>query len=95
VIFDDTIAEKIKPLSQAKHSIQATGFHQSHLKGKQVWGHQLLTMMLSCGKVVLPYCIECYEKGMQTGIKTAYQWIYEQANNKVPIDEILAELQLA
>jgi hypothetical protein len=47
VIFDDTIAEKTKPSLQAKHTIQATGFHQSHLKGKQVWGHQLLTMMLS------------------------------------------------
>ncbi|AEF16490.1 transposase IS4 family protein [Thermoanaerobacterium xylanolyticum LX-11] len=69
VIFDDTIAEKTKPSLQAKHTIQATGFHQSHLKGKQVWGHQLLTMMLSCGNVVLPYCIERYEKGGKSKIE--------------------------
>ncbi|MDI3311900.1 MAG: IS701 family transposase [Thermoanaerobacterium sp.] len=69
VIFDDTIAEKTKPLLQAKHSIQATGYHQSHLKGKQVWGHQLLVMMLSCGKVVLPYYIERYEKGGKSKIE--------------------------
>jgi hypothetical protein len=31
VIFDNTIAEKTK-------LFQSTGFHQSHLKGKQVWG---------------------------------------------------------
>ncbi|MGJ7046077.1 hypothetical protein HNR52_002296, partial [Thermoanaerobacterium thermosulfurigenes] len=27
--------------------------------------------------------------------KQRVQWLYERANNKVPIDEILAELQLA
>lgn len=68
-IFDDTIAEKTKPSSQAKTPIQETGFHQSHLKGKQVWGHQLLTTMLSCGKKVLPYSIERYTKGGKSKIQ--------------------------
>ncbi|WP_231969027.1 hypothetical protein [Thermoanaerobacterium sp. RBIITD] len=69
MIFDDTIVEKTKSSLQAKHSIQATGFHQSHLKGKQVWGHRLLTMMLSCGKVALPYYIERYEKGSKSKVE--------------------------
>jgi len=68
-IYDDTIAEKTKPSSQAKSTIQETGFHQSHLKGKQVWGHQLLTTMLSCGKKVLPYSIERYKKGEKSKIQ--------------------------
>jgi hypothetical protein len=62
-IYDDTIAEKTKPSSKAKSAIQKTGFHQSHLKGKKVWGHQLFTTMLSCGKKILPYSIERYKKG--------------------------------
>ncbi|AIS51966.1 transposase IS4 family protein [Thermoanaerobacter kivui] len=45
------------PSLQAKHPIQATGFHQSHLKGKQVWDHQFLAMVISCGRIVLPYYI--------------------------------------
>ncbi|WP_333508714.1 hypothetical protein [Thermoanaerobacterium thermosaccharolyticum] len=54
---------------QAKYSIQAARFHRPHLKGKQVWRHQLLTKMLSCGKVVLPYYIERYEKGGKSKIE--------------------------
>lgn len=69
VIFDDTIAEKTKPSSQAKSPIQETGFHQSHLKNKQVWGHQLLTTMLSCGRKVLPYSILRYKKGEKSKIQ--------------------------
>lgn len=69
VIFDDTIAEKTMPSSQAKNPIQEAGFHKSHLKGKQVWGHQLLTMMLSCGNKVLPYYIERYVKGGKSKVQ--------------------------
>jgi len=68
-IYDDTIAEKTKPSSKAESAIQETGFHHSHLKGKQVWGHQLLTTMLSCGKKILPYSIERYKKGEKSKIQ--------------------------
>lgn len=68
-IFDDTIAEKTKPSSRAKSPIQATSYHQSHLKRKQVWGHQLIAVVLSCGERVLPYCIERYIKGYKTKIE--------------------------
>lgn len=56
MIFDDTIAKKAKPSLQAKHAIKATGFYQSHLKGKQVWGHQLYchdAILRQCGITLL------------------------------------------
>jgi len=68
-IYDDTIAEKTKPSSKAKSPIQETAFHHSHLKRKQVWGHQLLTTMLSCGEKILPYAIERYKKGKKSKIQ--------------------------
>ena len=40
-IVDDTIA------SQALHPIEAAYFHQSHLKGRQDYGHQIVSVMLS------------------------------------------------
>ena len=68
-IYDDTISEKTKPSSKAENTIQEASFHHSHLKGKQVYGHQLLTAMLSDGKKVLPYSIERYEKGKKSKIQ--------------------------
>lgn len=68
-IYDDTISEKTKPSSKAENTIEEAQFHHSHLKGKQVWGHQLLTTMLSCGKKVLPYSIERYKKGEKSKIQ--------------------------
>lgn len=62
-IYDDTIAKKTKPSSQAVHPMEATDFHFSHLECKTVWGHQLLCAMLSIGQTTLPYHIEHYEKG--------------------------------
>lgn len=69
-IYDDTISEKTKPSSNAENTIQEASFHRSHLKGKQVYGHQLLTAMLSDGKKVLPYSISRYEKVK----KAKYKW---------------------
>ena len=47
-IVDDTIASHTKPSSQALHPIEDAYFHQSHLKGKQDYGHQAVAVMLSC-----------------------------------------------
>ena len=44
-IYDDTISEKTKPSSKAENIIQEAGYHKSHLKKKQVYGHQLFTTM--------------------------------------------------
>ncbi len=38
-IVDDTISSKTKPSSRALHPIEDAYFHQSHLKGKQDYGH--------------------------------------------------------
>ena len=46
-IVDDTIASHTKPSSQALHPIEAAYFHQSHLKGRQDYGHQIVSVMLS------------------------------------------------
>ena len=46
-IVDDTIASHTKFSSQALHPIEAAYFHQSHLKGRQDYGHQIVSVMLS------------------------------------------------
>lgn len=51
-IIDDTISEKTKPSSKAINPIEKCGFHNSHLKGKNVYGHQILVSLLSCDGLV-------------------------------------------
>ncbi len=60
-IVDDTISSKTKPLSQALHPIEDAYFHQSHLKGKQDYGHQAVAVMLSRNGIVLNYAIVMYD----------------------------------
>ena len=47
VIIDDTIMSKTKPSSQAVNPIEDAYFHKSHLKKKQDYGHQAVSVMLS------------------------------------------------
>ena len=61
-IVDDTIASHTKPSSQAKCPIEAAYFHQSHLKGCQDYGHQAVSVMLSCNGMILNYAIILYDK---------------------------------
>lgn len=61
-IVDDSISSKTKPSSQALHPIEDAYFHQSHLKGKQDYGHQAVAVMLSCNGIVLNYAIVMYDK---------------------------------
>ena len=63
-IVDDTIASKTKPSSQALHPIENAYFHQSHLKGKQDYGHQAVAVMLSCNGIVLNYAFVLYDKSI-------------------------------
>ena len=63
-IVDDTIAAKTKPSSRALHPIEAAYFHQSHLKGKQDYGHQAVAVMLSCNGIVLNYSFVLYNKSI-------------------------------
>ena len=61
-IVDDTIASHTHPSSQAEHPIEAAYFHQSHLKGCQDYGHQVLSVMLSCNGITLNYAVVLYDK---------------------------------
>ncbi|QAA33574.1 transposase [Clostridium manihotivorum] len=68
-IIDDTISEKTKPSSKAKNIIEKCSFHNSHLKGKTVYGHQILVSLLSCDGLVLPYSIDIYDKDFMSKIE--------------------------
>lgn len=67
-IIDDTISEKTKPSSKAVNVIEKCSFHNSHLKGKTVYGHQILVSLLSCDGLVLPYSIDVYNKDVMSKI---------------------------
>lgn len=70
-IIDDTISEKAKPSSKAVNPIEKCGFHNSHLKGTTVYGHQILVTLLSCDGLVLPYSIDIYDKKSMSKIELA------------------------
>ena len=63
-IVDDTIASKTKPSSRVLHPIEDAYFHQSYLKGKQDYGHQAVSVMLSCNGIVLNYAFVLYNKSI-------------------------------
>ena len=63
-IVDDTMASKTKPSSRTLHPIEDAYFHQSHLKGKQDYGHQAVAVMLSCSGIVLNYAFVMYNKSI-------------------------------
>ena len=62
VIIDDTICEKTKPSSKAKHPIYGCGFHKSHLKNEFVYGQQFVAAVLRCGNKILPLSVHLYER---------------------------------
>ena len=61
-IIDDTILSKTVPSSKSKHPIEGAYFHFSHLKKKQDYGHQAVSVMLSCNGITLNYAIVMYDK---------------------------------
>lgn len=61
-IVDDTIASHTQPRSQAEHPIEGAYWHQSHLKKRQDYGHQVVGIMLSCNGIVLNYAMVLYDK---------------------------------
>ncbi|QPW57264.1 IS701 family transposase [Clostridium botulinum] len=75
LIIDDTISEKTKPSSKAINPIEKCYFHNSHLKRKTVYGHQLVVALLSCDGLVLPYSIEIYDKSNMSKIDIATKLI--------------------
>ncbi|MDY4969737.1 MAG: transposase [Lachnospiraceae bacterium] len=78
-IVDDTIASHTKPSSQAENPIEAAYFHQSHLKGCQDYGHQAVSVMLSCNGITLNYAMILYDKS-----KSKIQIVQEIAEELPP-----------
>ena len=68
--IDDTVVEKKKPSSQATRPMEGTGWHYSHLEGKQVYGYQVFGANISTGDFSLCYCLRrcCPENGSKTDI---------------------------
>ena len=69
IITDDTISKKTKPSSKAKRPIEKCTFHFSHLECKQVYGHQVVGIILKCGDLVIPYSITLYDKDSMSKIQ--------------------------
>lgn len=78
-IVDDTIASHTKPSLQAIHPIEAADFHQSHLKGCQDYGHQAVSVMLSCNGITSNYAVILYVKS-----KSKIQIVQEIAAELLP-----------
>ena len=85
-ILDDTISSKTKPSSRALHPIEDAYFHQSHLKGKQDYGHQAVAVMLSCNNIVLNYAIVMYDKS-ESKVK-----IVQEIAEKLPVPPVISYL---
>ena len=83
-IVDDTIASNTRPSSQAGHPIEAAYFHQSHLKGCQDYGHQIVSVMLSCNGLILNYANILYDKS-----RSKIQSVREIAD-ELPVENLLA-----
>ena len=81
-IVDDTISSKTRPSSRALHPIEDAYFHQSHLKGKQDYGHQAVAVMLSCNGIVLNYAIIMYDKS-KSKVK-----IVQELANELPVPPV-------
>jgi len=64
LIIDDTICKKTKPSSQAKNPIQKCSFHHSHTENKQVYGHQVVGVLLQCGNLSIPLDFILFEKNL-------------------------------
>ncbi len=63
--IDDTVIEKKRPSSRATRAMEGTGWHYSHLEGKQVFGYQVFGANISAGDFTLCYCLRrcCPESG--------------------------------
>ena len=83
-IVDDTIASHTRPSSQATHPIEAAYFHQSHLKGCQDYGHQVVSVMLSCNGITLNYAVILYDKS-----KSKIQLVQEIAQ-EIPVAPVVS-----
>lgn len=62
VSIDDTICQKTKPSSRAKHAIQGCDWHYSHAEKKSIWGHSLVWLMVHTMTQAFPFAFRFYDK---------------------------------
>jgi hypothetical protein len=75
VLLDDTLMEKKKPSSHATHGIEGADFRFSHVKGKSIWGHNLVMLFWRCGDLRLPFACRLYTKDSVSRIDLAKELI--------------------
>jgi hypothetical protein len=90
LIIDDTISKKAKPRSKALNIIEGAKYHHSHTEKKSVYGHQIVVTILKCGKTVLPFAMNLYEKEVESKISIA-QKIITGLQGLIKIDYVLAD----
>ena len=83
--IDDTVVEKKKPSSKAKHPMEGTGWHYSHLERKQVFGYQIFGAHINTGNTALCYELRrcCPKNGSK--IDTSVQLLDNLPETNVPI----------
>lgn len=62
MVIYDTISKKTMSSLKSKRPTEKCSFHNSHLKGKTVYWHQLVTVILLCDNLVLPYTISMIKR---------------------------------
>jgi hypothetical protein len=62
VSIDDTICQKTKPSSRAKHAIQGCDWNYSHADKKSIWGHSLVCLMVHTMTQAFPFAFHLYDK---------------------------------
>lgn len=80
VSIDDTVIPKTKPSSKAKRPTEGTGWHFSHLEGKQVYGYQVHAAIVSTGNTSLCYSLKRYDKEQATKIQMTKNIIESMAD---------------
>ena len=58
--------------------IEDAYFHQSHLKGKQDYGHQAVAVMISCNGIVLNYACLLYTSRLMNILQRIFTDYYEE-----------------
>ena len=83
--IDDTVIEKKKPSPRAKRPMEGTGWHYSHLAGKQVFGYQVFGANVSTGDFSLCYCLQrcCPEHGSKIDMAVELLDTLPETNGRV------------
>lgn len=84
LVIDDSIAEKT-----GKH-IEETQFHKDHTGKGYVFGHQIVTVMITCVGLLLPLFPKLYSKSTESKIELAKQLI-KYATSKIKINQVIMD----